>query len=479
MPLTTNFTSRDFASIYEWLISILREECSEYTDLNASDAGISLIRLFARVSDSLSLYIDEAFAESFINSAKFKQSLIDIARSLDLMPKLPNAAVTTMGLTRKSALIGNVGDTGVILLPQYTVVSKADGISYLLNEAVTMQTTDTYKEVMVTQGERISVTLTSADFTQDLNTGRWFYNMGVGVAADSVSFVENSVITWEEQESFWRSFSTDDHFALEVYADLYNGIADTVFFTVGNGTQGKAISSGSTYVLSYIKCDGASGNTGSGTITTIDIDSSSVMLTVTNTTAATGGAGVESIEDFRLRIPKVVRTQRRAVTKEDYEALVLSVPGVKRVQSIDRNDDGYYPWEHVILYVVPEGGGEMSETLYNSAMSVCRTKGAFGGWYKRYILNNATEYPIDVTCTLGVAYGYNAQSVTSSVTAAINSFFHVDNFDVSDVFLIGELHTALMAVTGVSWIELPDMVSVNPGNGYIITVGTITITVSS
>jgi hypothetical protein len=479
MPLTTNFTSRDFSSIYEWLISILREECPEYTDLNASDAGISLIRLFSRVADSLSLYIDEAFAESFINSAKFKQSLIDIARSLDLMPKLPNAAVTTMGLTRLSASIGNVGDTGVILLPQYTVVSKADGISYLLNEAVTMQTTDTYKEVLVTQGERISVSLTSADFTQDLNTGRWFYNMGVGVAADSVSFVENSVITWEEQESFWRSFSIDDHFALEVYADLYNGIADTVFFTVGNGTQGKSLTAGSTYVLSYIKCDGASGNTGSGTITNIDIDSSSVMLTVTNVTAATGGAGVESIEDYRLRIPKVVRTQRRAVTTEDYEALVLSVPGVKRAQSIDRNDDGYYPWEHVILYVVPEGGGEMSTTLYNSVMDVCREKGAFGGWYKRYIINNATEYPIDVTCTLGVAYGYNANSVTSSVTAAINSFFSVDNFDLSDVFLIGDLHTALMAVTGVSWIELPGVVSVNPGNGYIITAGNITITVSS
>lgn len=479
MPLTTNFSSRDFAAIYEWLISILREECPEYTDLNASDAGISLIRLFARVSDSLSLYIDEAFAESFINSAKFKQSLIDIARSLDLMPKLSNAAVATMGLTRKSASIGNVGDTGVISIPQYTVVSKADGISYLLNEAVTMQTTDTYKEVLATQGERVSVSLTSADFTQDVNTGRWLYNMGAGVAADSVSFVENSIITWEEQESFWRSFSTDNHFALEVYADLYNGISDTVFFTVGNGTQGKALTSGSTYALTYIRCDGASGNTGIGTITNIDLDSSSVMLTVTNTTAATGGAGVESIEDYRLRIPKVVRTQRRAVTTEDYEALTLSVPGVKRVQSIDRNDDGYYPWEHVILYVVPAGGGSMSETLYNSVMSVCRTKGAFGGWYKRYIINNATEYPINVTCTLGVAYGYNPVTVTSSVTAAINSFFSVDNFDVSDVFLMGDLHTALMAVTGVSWVELPGVENVNPGNGYIITVGTIAITVSS
>jgi len=327
---------------------------------------------------------------------------------------------------------------------------------------------------------RVSETLTSADFTQDRNTGRWFYNMGVGVAANSISFVENSVITWEEQESFWRSFPTDDHFVLEVYADLYNGIADTIFFSVGNGTQGKALSSGSTYTLSYTKCDGALGNTGAGTITTVDVDNNSVMLSVTNVTSATGGAGVELLEDYRLRIPKVVRTQRRAVTKEDYEALTLSIPGIKRAQGIDRNDAEYeFPWEYVVLYLVPEGGGEMSSTLYDSVMNVCREKGALGGWYKRYLLYNATEYPIDVIVTIGVNYGHNVQAVISSVTTAINSFFHVDNRDIAEVFYIGDLHTILMAVTGVSWVEFNDsVVNVDPGYGNIITLGTLTITVS-
>ena len=481
MPIiTTNFTARDYTAIFEWLLTILREEVPELTDFNYSDPGQALIRLFSRVTDSLSLYIDEAFAESFINSAKFKQSLIDIARSLDLMPKLPNSAVTTMGFTRKSKYIGNVGDTGVIYLPKYTTVSKANGISYLFNEDVTMQALDNYAEVMVSQGVRVVETLTRNDFTQDLNTGRWFYNMGPGVAATSVSFVENSVIPWAEQESFWRSFPTDDHFVLEVYADLYNGIADTVFLSIGNGVQGKALASGSSYVLSYIKCDGAAGNTGAGTINTLDVDNNNVMLTTTNIISATGGAGVESIEDYRLRIPKVVRTQRRAVTKEDYEALSLSIPGVKRAQGIDRNDEAYeFPWEYAVIYLVPEGGGEMSSTLYDSVMSMCRERGALGGWYRRYLLYNATEYPLDITVTLGVTYGYNPQSVISSVTTAINSFFHVDNRDIAEVFYIGDLHTVLMAVPGVSWIEFTDdVVNTDPGNGKIITIGSISIIIS-
>jgi len=480
MPsLVTNFTSRDFSSIYEWLISILRTECPEYTDLNASDSGISIIRLISRATDSMSLYVDEAFAESFIHSAKFKQSLIDIARSVDLLPKLPNAAVATVRLTRKGALIGNVGNTGVISIPADARFYKVDGTGYLLNTATTMQVSDAYKDVIVTQGERITRTLTISDFTLDQKTGRYYYNMGSGVAADSVTFVENSLITWEEVESFYRSFSDDEHFALEVYADLYNGIADTVFFTIGNGTVGKSLVSGTSYVLSYIKCDGASGNTGSGTITSIEGEYD-VLVTVTNTTSATGGAGVESIEDFRLRIPKVVRTQRRAVTKEDYEALVLSISGVKRCECIDRNDVDRWPHLYVVIYVVPEGGGEMSSTLYDTIMAQLTSIACLGGWSGRYILLDAEEVPVDITCSIGVNYGYSSEAVISSVTTAINSYFHVDNNDVHMVFSLGSLHTTIMAVTGVSWVEFDDsVVNVYPDHGQITTVGTITITVAT
>jgi hypothetical protein len=338
---------------------------------------------------------------------------------------------------------------------------------------------DSYKDITVTQGERITRTLTISDFTLDQKTGRYYYNMGTGVAADSVTFVENSLITWEEVESFYRSFSDDEHFALEVYADLYNGISDTVFFTIGNGTVGKSLVSGTSYVLSYIKCDGASGNTGSGTITSIDGEYD-VLVTVTNTTSATGGAGVESIEDFRTRIPKVVRTQRRAVTKEDYEALVLSIPGVKRCECIDRNDVDRWPHLYVVIYVVPEGGGEMSSTLYDTIMAQLTSIACLGGWSGRYILLDAEEVPVDITCSIGVNYGYSSESVISSVTTAINSYFHVDNNDVNMVFSLGSLHTTIMAVTGVSWVEFDDaVVNVYPDHGQITTIGTITITVAT
>jgi hypothetical protein len=480
MPtFTTSFTSRDYTAIFEWLLNILREECPEITDYNYSEPAQALVRLIARATDSMSLYVDEAFAESFIHSAKFKQSLIDIARSVDLLPKLPNAAVATVRLTRKGIYIGNVGETGVISIPAGARVYKADGTGYVITTDVTMQVSDAYKDITVVQGERITRTLTISDFTLDQKTGRYYYNMGSGVAANSVTFVENSLISWEEVESLYRSFSDDEHFALEVYADLYNGISDTVFFTIGNDTVGKSLVSGTSYELSYIKCDGAAGNTGSGTITIID-ETYNYLVTIANTTSATGGAGVENIEDFRARIPRVVRTQRRAVTKEDYEALVLSIPGVKRCECIDRNDVDRWPHLYVVIYVVPEGGGAMSTTLYNTIMAQLTSIACLGGWEGRYILLDAEEVPVDIICSIGINYGYSSEAVISSVTTAINSYFHVDNNDVHMVFSLGSLHTTIMAVTGVSWVEFNDaVVNVYPDHGQITTVGTITITVAT
>lgn len=483
MPvITTNFTARDYTSIYEWLLTILREECPEYTDLNHSDAGIAIIRLIARVSDSLSLYLDMAFAESFVASAKFKQSLIEIARTVDLLPKLPNAATTTIRLTRKSALLGNVEENGVptraIFIPKYTQVYSYDNTPFLIFADVTIAAGETYKDVLAVQGVHEVANLSRSNFLYDPKTGRSIYNLGKNIADGYTAFTENSVIIWEEVESFWRSFPEDAHFFLETYADNYNGISDTIFFTVGNGTQGKALLNSSTYALDYIRCDGALGNMAAGLINVIDAVYAP-FVTVINTTDASGGSGVEPIEDFRLRIPKVVRTQRRAVTKEDYEALILSIPGIKRAQAIDRNENGIYPWEYVGIYVTAEGGGALTTELYNKVMDVCTSKGALGGWYRRYIIKDTVYDELDINCVIGVVYGYDSVSVISSVTAAINSFFHVDNNDISKVFEIGDLHRAVMAVTGVSWVEFPGLVyDYSPDYGHMTAVGTLTVTVS-
>ena len=175
----------------------------------------------------------------------------------------------------------------------------------------------------------------------------------------------------------------------------------------------------------------------------------------------------------------VVRTQRRAVTNDDYTAVILSVPGVASVQVVDRNDDNtHYPWEYVVAYVAPEGGGVMPSILYDAVLNACTSNGTLGDWTGRYLVYSAIEIPVDISLSVGVAIGFYPATVISSVTAAINSFFLVDNMGVYEPVLVGRLHQTLMAITGVSWVDFIDLDDTQPLIGHRNTVGTINIAIT-
>lgn len=479
MPtIYTDFSSRDFTAIYERLIDILRQELPELTDMNHADAGIALARLLARTSDALSYQIDKSFSESFIDSCNFRQSAINLARTLDLLIKGATAASTTLTITGDGLLYP-------VVIPAYTAVMRSDGVEYVTLSEITIPAGVSATDVTVVQGEYTEYSLAYSDFYYNTRSGRYYYNLGTNVCFNHVWMVEDEVIIWENVDSFWRSLPEDRHFRLDLYADLFNGTANTVNITIGDNTKGYAPTSGN-FKISFIRCSGPEGNTGANTIT----DAFNILryvpsqdrgkITITNTISATGGSYGETLTDFKSRLPAVVRTQRRGVTKPDYKALVTTIPGVKRCQAIDRNIDPLVPWEHTVLYVVPEGGGDMSPELTESIYNELTTWGHHGNWRGRYILNNALQHIVNVVCSVGIDYGFNALSVVSNVNSAITSFFSVDNLDIYQLMDFGELHRTVMAVSGVSWVEFSSpAIDIQPDYGYIITLGTLSVTASS
>ena len=83
------------------------------------------------------------------------------------------------------------------------------------------------------------------------------YNLGKNVSAGTVRVSSDSGNTlWTEVDSFYRSFDDDNHFKLELYADLYDGETDTVYLVLGNGEHGLGVPITSLNV-SYIKTDGS------------------------------------------------------------------------------------------------------------------------------------------------------------------------------------------------------------------------------
>jgi hypothetical protein len=470
MTVYTNFTGRDYSAEYERLLALLKIELPEYTDWNHSDAGITLIRLLARETDLLNDYIDLVFGEGFLQTAQFRQSLIELGRLVDYLPEISSAATTQLTITREYGL-NAPQDT--ITLPKYTSFARNDEVNYLSLAPLTIPYTQTPYIVNAIQGTVTEVLITRASFSVVDFSGHMKYDLGSGVAAGTVEMVHGTepTTTWVEVDSFWRSRDTDYHFLLEL-----NGDTDSVWLVVGDGAHGALPPEVGTLTLRYVTCDGATGNCGVNRITGVPTGYEDYIDSVTNAIVANGGAASETVASLRRQIPAVTRAQRRAVTREDYQALVEHIPGVLWCEAIDRNDDPLFPWEYVALYIVPDGGGVMSDLFKTSIWSELNSWGHMLNWSGRYALLDTTEYVVDVSIRIWIQSGYTQQTVTQNINTALDAFFDLSARGINESLSFPDLHIAISGATGVRVVEfVTPTTDINPGHGAIIRPGSYTI----
>jgi len=475
MPnIYTDFTKRDYTANFERLLSILSQEVPELSDRNHSDAGISLIRLLARQTDMLSFYIDEAFAEGFVQTAKFKQSLVDLGTLVDCRLKLSSPAATTITVVRKELPI-EVGEAS-ITIPAGSQFTRVDGLVYINLEAITLPIGTQSATFDVLQMVTHTLNLTNSDFEYYGPYKRLCYNLGTGVVGGHSSFYDiNSEYYWTEVDSFYRSMSDDEHFMLDVFADKFNGELDTVFLSVGDGIYGSN-QLPREFTFTYYTTDGASGNCGANVIIYPPALFTN-LLSVTNIVPATGGAGVESIESFRSRLPLVVQTQRRGLTELDYDALVSSIPGVLYCQTVSRASDISWPYLYTFLYVLPDGGGSPSAYLRQLVLNRCKVWGHMGDWDGRYVILDPNIVTVDVSLRIGVLGEYRRATVTSGINTALAGFFLPENRLLGQTISFTDIHRAVSVVPGVGWVEfISPSTSVVASPGDTFELGTISIT---
>jgi hypothetical protein len=104
-----NYTSRDFANIRTDLVNYVRQYYPEiFGDFNDASVGMMLLELNAAVGDMLSWNTDRMFAETQIDYAKERKSILSIARTLGLKIPGRRASATIIDL---SIILPVFGDT--------------------------------------------------------------------------------------------------------------------------------------------------------------------------------------------------------------------------------------------------------------------------------------------------------------------------------------------------------------------------------
>jgi hypothetical protein len=465
MPPLFNFARRDYSALLEEFFAGLDENLPEYTDRNHSDAGISLARLDASARDKEHHYIDFVAGEGWLAYAQGRQSLIRLGTVVGYLPTLAAAASTRLRLTRAEA------GSDVIAIPKYSAFNRADGLQYVTVDAVSIPSGSDSVEVNAVQGTVVEQELTASDFAIVDRTKHPRLKLEAGVAGGFTELTHGDPAqSWTNIDSFWRSWPADLHFLLEL-----NGDTDEVWLVLGDGKKGSLPPSG-TMNLRYIRTAGASGNCGHSVIYGVP-DGYSGIITCTNIEPATGGAAAEGRESIRSMIPRMVQLQRRAVTTPDYAALLEHQPGVLHCQALDRNTSKYWPHDHMILYVVPDGGGPMSTLLKQQIWAVCGEWGHLGPWKERYILLDAVADPLNVAMRIGVLPNNSPEAVTSAAITSVTNLLAPQNRTIGGRLAFTDLQKTANAVTGLSWVEFDSPKQDVPAeNGHIITAGVVTAT---
>lgn len=365
--LTTPVTDLDFDGIKENLKTFL-SGTNEFSDFDYEGSGTNiLLDLLAYNTHYMALYANMLAAESFIDSAVLRRSIVSLAKNLGYVPNSRNAATAVVDVT--------FGTTSGVpsSIPQGTrFFSSKDGENY------TFTTTDVFtidkstvpytaKNVEIRQG-----VYRSASFVYNANSNTTKFEIpSKNIDKDltkiyvmsSQSDLTNMDITWKESADFLDIASDSKVFFIN---ENYRGNYEISF---GDGILGQKPSDGNFISILYFETDGLLANDiGKGeteespAFTFEGIGGDDFGAEVATTTPSYGGGERETEEKIRYTAPKFYQAQNRAVTVDDYEAIILreyAGADSARVWGGDQNDPPIYG--KVFISILPKNTALLSD----------------------------------------------------------------------------------------------------------------------
>ncbi len=253
---------------------------------------------------------------------------------------------------------------------------------------------------------------------------------------------------WEARRDLLASdrFATD--FVVETETD------GRAFVRFGDGIQGRKPSRGTRFTLAYREGGGAAGNVGADTL--FHVVTSAPVASLRNPLPASGGQDPESIEAVRLAAPVAFRSQERAVTPADYEAVAERHPQVQKAKATRRWTGSW----HTMFVTVDRRGGADVDADFEDELRAFLERFRLAG---HDLEIDAPRYvPLDVGLRICVTPGFVRADVKATLAAEFSrfdiepgrrGFFHPDELTFGEPIYLSALLERAMAVQGVAWIE--------------------------
>ena len=463
------YTSRDYASLRQAMIDGIAARIPEWTSRSPQDFGIALIELFASMGDILSFYTDRVANEAFLPTATQRDSVLKLAAALNYRPRGTVASKAVVRFT----VVGNQAFT----IPAGTLLRAGTDSG----DVPVVFSVDTDVQVLPSVGgapQNIDALVTQGQYIVQEPIGDSTGRVDQSFVLRQTPVVESSLLIQVQegpQTSTWTFIDRiiDARPDENVYTTSIdaNG-ALTVLF--GDGLNGRVPPASAQVLASYRIGGGAAGNVASNQITEM-VDPISGVLSLTNLSAAYGGADIESTDSIRVNAPRSIQAVNRAVTLEDYASLALQVPQVAKA----RAEAAVY--SNVVIYVAPFDGGTPSNRTLSDVVNFMASRKMVG---VEVLAATPSYVPINVTVEVTVDPAYVKNQVRGDVEVALADLLAFGNVDFADRISVARVYDALTNVPGHTLIEISKLSKgteggvsdVILGDNEIPTSGVITVT---
>jgi uncharacterized phage protein gp47/JayE len=462
-----DYMARDYESLLKAMHDLIPEKLPEWRDhANEADFGNVLLQLFAHIGDILSYYQDRVANESFLGTARTRRSIIEHLRLIgyELGTAAPAAASLQLSVpaTVTDKVTINRGDA-------FATKSQKDRPSVRFEYARETPLTIDFNTITADAQGRKTVT------GIPIEEGRLIRDEELGISDGSanqrfvlvhprlilrppgpaqegsrdVLLVTNgaTVDTWTRRETLAFSQASQLDYVIEVDAD------DRATVLFGDGKFGAIPPPGARVMATYRVGGGQLGNVPAGAIQTLVNAPQLALLggAVSNPAPATGGAERETIEHAVAHAPAVFRSQQRAVTAGDYEALARSVKGVAKVRAVPEG------WNQVTLFVAPDGGGKgevkVSDVLEADLKSYFEDKRMLSQIVE---IVDVVYVPIYVTAEIDVESFYVRADVVANVQQAAASLLAFERVNFGEHIYLSRFYDESQGVPGVVFVNITE-----------------------
>ena len=367
------FTNLNFEDIKTSIKDYLRQN-SNFSDMDFEGSNLSVIVNLLAYNSYTSAYNTNAVVnETFIDSATLRENVVSLARNIGYVPRSRRAArmvidyditgitSTTETITFQPGLIGNGAVSNVNFL--FSLPEKVTGPAYEGRAAGNFE---------VYQGQYLESKFVVND---SLPNQRYILpNNGVDTSTIRINVKENNASTtvteYKLVDNIIGVTSTSNIYLIQETTD------EKYEVLFGDGIFGQKLNNGNVIEISYIKTEGKEGNgvsrlQFSGTVTNENgATESSLISSINPHSPSQNGDDIEDIRSVRYYAPRLYSSQHRAVTANDYEAIVPSVyPNIVSISAFGGEELTPPKYGRVYIAAKPKNGSFLSEFTKKQILS--------------------------------------------------------------------------------------------------------------